>query len=441
MTIFTIPAALPAAPNNTNRAPTDAHTETEASSPSFSSVLTDQQSPKSAPEAATPVESGAGKGKDLTQAAPETVEDTEEVPAELAAEQGLSLPQIALTIAAEAALAIAAQQPAKASIAQADTSLPAAALAGRDLPTMLTDTVKAEPTPAGVIAAATRKDALPQAALPLPETRLAASDKPVALPAGFVPVAAPAAALHQTELNARKPINLLGAKPAAVAHDLTRSGEPSLGKSTAPDLSAAIASQANKAVVANTAQADLNASLQTGSIAGASTIPAALLSGKTGAPAGTGVQFAMPGIATPLQNPQWASDFGRQFITLAKGGHNMPHTAELRLDPPELGPLRISINISDNVAHAIFTSPHAAVRQTVENSLPQLQQLLAQAGISLGQTSVNDQGQQESSFSESFGGSNKSANAAGATGGTVEAAVMQPTTRSRTPDALVDTFA
>src|SRR5690606_27841483 len=121
-----------------------------------------------------------------------------------------------------------------------------------------------------------------------------------------------------------------------------------------------------------------------------------------------------PGIATPLQNPQWASDFGRQFISLTQGSHTMPHTAELRLDPPELGPLRISINISDNVAHAIFVSPHAAVRQTVENALPQLQQLLAQAGISLGQTSVNDQAQSDQAYNESFASSRKAAASGGA---------------------------
>src|SRR3546814_225550 len=116
-------------------------------------------------------------------------------------------------------------------------------------------------------------------------------------------------------------------------------------------------------------------------------------------------------------------------------------SSDLRLDPPELGPLRISINLSDNVAHAVFVSPHAAVRQTVENALPQLQQLLAQAGISLGQTSVSDQGQSQQAFNESSGNGqrNSSGNAAG--GSEVAGGVLQTATRSRAPDALVDTFA
>jgi flagellar hook-length control protein FliK len=140
-----------------------------------------------------------------------------------------------------------------------------------------------------------------------------------------------------------------------------------------------------------------------------------------------GALATLPGIATPLQSPQWGAEFGRQFVSLTQGAHNMPHTAELRLDPPELGPLRISINISDNVAHAVFTSPHAAVRQTVENSLPQLQQLLAQAGISLGQTSVNDQGQADQSFNESFGASRKTTRT-GADGAIGDLTGMDPRT-------------
>jgi flagellar hook-length control protein FliK len=149
-----------------------------------------------------------------------------------------------------------------------------------------------------------------------------------------------------------------------------------------------------------------------------------------------------PLVATPLQSPQWAADFSRQFVSITQAGHNMPHTAELRLDPPDLGPLRIAIQITDNVAHAAFVSPHAAVRQTVENALPQLQELLAQAGISLGQTSVSDQGQpgqpgQQGSEATAGPGPTIGSVAGTETGN----APLHAATRVRAPDALVDTFA
>lgn len=152
---------------------------------------------------------------------------------------------------------------------------------------------------------------------------------------------------------------------------------------------------------------------------------------------------AIPGTATPLSSPQWASDFGRQFVNIAQNSSNGIQIAELRLDPPELGPLRITINLSDSVAHASFVSPHAMVRQTVENALPQLQQLLAQAGISLGDTSVNDQSQAGQSSDGDNSNRQAGGNRAGVSGGLSAEGVTDASNIARklSPDALVDTFA
>jgi len=168
----------------------------------------------------------------------------------------------------------------------------------------------------------------------------------------------------------------------------------------------------------------------------------ALTSSAGGQPA-TVTQSAQAAIPVPLQSPQWTGEFGRQFINLTQsiqGGGS--HTAKLRLDPPNLGPLQISININDNVAHAIFVSPHAVVRQAVQNALPQLQQQLAQAGISLGQTSVSDQGSSREAFgdSPSSGQRRSSGQSVAGIGAAASASTPAPVRRSQTPDALVDTF-
>ena len=55
------------------------------------------------------------------------------------------------------------------------------------------------------------------------------------------------------------------------------------------------------------------------------------------------------------------------------------------------------------MASASFVSAHASVRQAIETALPQLQQALAQAGISLGQTSVGEQAAQQQ-FAQNQGG-------------------------------------
>ena len=165
-------------------------------------------------------------------------------------------------------------------------------------------------------------------------------------------------------------------------------------------------------------------------------MPAGLIPGQSFAPT------APAGISAPLSSPQWPSELGRQFISIAQAAKGVGQIAELRLDPPELGPLRITINLNDNVAHAVFSSPHALVRQTVENALPQLQQMLEQAGISLGQANVNDQhqsGQASQDGSSSGGAPGRQAGTGVAAEGTEMAAGREG--RSANPDALVDTFA
>jgi len=108
--------------------------------------------------------------------------------------------------------------------------------------------------------------------------------------------------------------------------------------------------------------------------------------------AGTGA------IALPLHHPQWPQALGQHVLHLSHANAQSPQVAQLRLDPPELGPLHIAIELHQNVAHAAFASAHAPVRLAVENALPQLQEQLAHAGISLGQTSVSDHGAPRQEF-------------------------------------------
>ncbi|WP_207625566.1 flagellar hook-length control protein FliK [Paenalcaligenes suwonensis] len=147
----------------------------------------------------------------------------------------------------------------------------------------------------------------------------------------------------------------------------------------------------------------------------------------------------------PLSSPAWGQEFSKTMVSFSRQG--IQH-AELRLDPPELGPLRISLKLSDNIAHAYIVSAHANVRQAVEQALPQLQQALAQSGLSLGHTDVSDQpseqaflfqqGSEESS-SESASSNRFDDLLHGRTSSSTE--TTAPPVRRAIPDALVDTFA
>jgi len=147
-------------------------------------------------------------------------------------------------------------------------------------------------------------------------------------------------------------------------------------------------------------------------------------------------------VATPVGGTHWGTELGQQVVMMSTNARQGMQTAELRLDPPDLGPLRVSLNIADGVASASFVSAHASVRQAIETAMPQLQQALAQAGISLGQTSVGEQSaQQEFAQQQGNGGSQRQSGNGSALADASADNATPTVTVSRNANALVDTFA
>lgn len=147
-------------------------------------------------------------------------------------------------------------------------------------------------------------------------------------------------------------------------------------------------------------------------------------------------------VATPVGGTHWGTELGQQMVVMSNNVRQGTQTAELRLDPPDLGPLRVSLNLADGVASASFVSAHASVRQAIETAIPQLQQALAQAGISLGQTSVGEQAAQQEFAQQNGGGSQRQGggNGAAVADGAIDGQPVAVTS-PRNANALVDTFA
>lgn len=170
---------------------------------------------------------------------------------------------------------------------------------------------------------------------------------------------------------------------------------------------------------------------------------ASLLNAPATAPAAAPLQAT---VATPLGNAQWPQDFSRQVLNLTQTGTSAGgHTVLMHVNPPELGPIHITLHIGDNLAQASFVSPHANVRQALENALPHLEQQLAQAGLSLGQANVSDQqaGQQSFAQAQQSGHADNGVQFSLDGGFQVapEAALASSGGRAAPrPDALVDTF-
>ncbi len=92
-----------------------------------------------------------------------------------------------------------------------------------------------------------------------------------------------------------------------------------------------------------------------------------------------------------MGSPDWGQAMNQQVLLAAQGQQQF---ATLHLNPPQLGPLEVHLQMHDGQIQAQFVSAHAVVRQAVEAALPQLRDVFAGAGLSLGQTSVGAQGGQ-----------------------------------------------
>lgn len=133
---------------------------------------------------------------------------------------------------------------------------------------------------------------------------------------------------------------------------------------------------------------DLNLSNDTqnlrGGLINALTHQAANTSSLTGLTA-TASSFS---IHTPVTQPAWGDEFGQKITWMA---NQRNQSAELHLNPPQLGPLDVVLKMNGDQATAMFTSPHAAVRDAIEQALPRLREMMADNGIMLGNATVSDQ--------------------------------------------------
>jgi len=92
--------------------------------------------------------------------------------------------------------------------------------------------------------------------------------------------------------------------------------------------------------------------------------------------------------ALDLGQNNWGRVLGHQLNWLV---NNRMQEAEIRVNPPELGPLAIRMSLHQNQTNIAFFCHEAAVREAIENALPRLREMLDSQGISLNQAQVFDQ--------------------------------------------------
>jgi flagellar hook-length control protein FliK len=108
---------------------------------------------------------------------------------------------------------------------------------------------------------------------------------------------------------------------------------------------------------------------------------------------------AVPGIADPgdpsllrleprVGTGSWDNALSQRVLWMVSHQHQ---TAELNLNPPDLGPLQVVLSVNSDQASAAFVSQNPEVRQALEAALPRLKEMMAESGINLGNATVSDQ--------------------------------------------------
>ena len=88
-----------------------------------------------------------------------------------------------------------------------------------------------------------------------------------------------------------------------------------------------------------------------------------------------------------LVSDEFQGQLGERVISAIRQDLN---SAEIRVTPQELGPVRIGLTMDGDTAHVTFSAEHGATRQALQDTLPTLRDMLANEGWQLGQAEVRD---------------------------------------------------
>jgi flagellar hook-length control protein FliK len=173
----------------------------------------------------------------------------------------------------------------------------------------------------------------------------------------------------------------------SVARDPELPAERRLVESVAP-LKATVGNETTVPIVADASNRQSAAAefLQNGAIQG-STIQPNLVTGRAVPDAITTPASISQAIDVPVNADAWGDRIGERLLMMS--GSKL-QSAEIRLTPAELGPLRVQIAIDDGVASVTFHAQHALTREALEQAMPRLRELFAENGLTLEQGHIAD---------------------------------------------------
>lgn len=143
-------------------------------------------------------------------------------------------------------------------------------------------------------------------------------------------------------------------------------------------------------------------------------------------------------IPTSFGRPEWNQAVNQRVMWMVGGGDQ---SATLTLNPPDLGPLQVVIQVDNDQVDTTFISDNPEVRQALQDGMNMLRDKMQDSGMQLGNAQVSSQAQSQRHFEQAMQQRaqqrlEQTTQAANSAEPTVSNTVVQ-----RVSNGLVDTFA
>ncbi|NHA13363.1 flagellar hook-length control protein FliK [Thioalkalivibrio sp. XN279] len=102
-------------------------------------------------------------------------------------------------------------------------------------------------------------------------------------------------------------------------------------------------------------------------------------------------------VSVPAGGPDWAEALGQRVLWMVRG---KVQTAELRLNPPDLGAVEVRVRLEEDGLRLSFNAATAGARDALEQAAPRLREALEAEGFSLSGFDVDRHGADDSTEEE-----------------------------------------
>ncbi len=103
-------------------------------------------------------------------------------------------------------------------------------------------------------------------------------------------------------------------------------------------------------------------------------------------------------LSSPVNSEQWSDEVSQKILWFA--GRNI-QSAEMHLNPADLGPIDVKIHVQNDVATVTFNVNNASVRDLLESNVVRLREMMEANGVNVGDVNIDSDSREQSQQSNS----------------------------------------